>query len=80
MAIHPYSAGRARLRLIGDIARLALGNLLRRPTRSALTVLGVTIGMAAIVALWSLSGGLARSLDRQLGRLGYDLEIGRAHV
>ncbi|HED03897.1 MAG TPA: ABC transporter permease [Candidatus Fraserbacteria bacterium] len=75
MAIRPYAARRARLRLIGDIARLALGNLLRRPTRSALTVLGVTIGMAAIVALWSLSGGLARSLDRQLGSLGYDLVL-----
>ena len=75
MTMRPYAARRARLRLIGDIALLALGNLLRRPTRSALTVLGVTIGMAAIVALWSLSGGLARSLDRELGRLGYDLVL-----
>jgi putative ABC transport system permease protein len=65
----------SRAASIGELFPLALRNLLRRPLRSALTVIGVLIGMAAIVALWSLGGGLTRSLDRQFAQLGYDLVL-----
>jgi putative ABC transport system permease protein len=65
----------SRIRSVWDLFLLALGNLLRRPLRSGLTIIGVLIGMAAIVALWSLSSGLSRSLDRQFSQLGYDLVL-----
>jgi len=50
-------------------------NLARRPIRSLLTVLGVTIGMTAVVGLLGLSGGIERALRQQFERLGHDLVL-----
>ncbi len=55
-----------------DLALLALKNLRRRKARSALTLLGIAVGMTAVVALWALSLGAQRSLERELAKLGAD--------
>jgi putative ABC transport system permease protein len=58
-----------------DLLRLALKNLARRPTRSLLTVLGIAIGLTAVVGLLGISGGIQRALERQFERLGHDLVL-----
>ena len=40
---------------------LVLRNLLRQPTRMSLTVLGIAIGIATVVALGVITGGLKAS-------------------
>ncbi|MEM5792901.1 MAG: FtsX-like permease family protein [Candidatus Aenigmatarchaeota archaeon] len=45
---------------------LALKNILRQKTRTALTVIGIMIGIAAIVALGSISEGLRVMVTQQL--------------
>ncbi|MCI2431670.1 ABC transporter permease [Candidatus Acetothermia bacterium] len=56
-----------------DLALLALKNLRRRKARSALTLTGIAVGMAAVVALWALSLGAQRSLEAQFAKLGADV-------
>jgi putative ABC transport system permease protein len=58
-----------------DLLKLALMNLRRRPLRSFLTVLGIAIGMTAVVALLGLTTGVQSLLERQFQRLGHDLVL-----
>ncbi|NLP43473.1 MAG: ABC transporter permease [Peptococcaceae bacterium] len=53
-----------------DLIRMGLGNLLRRKTRTFLTVLGVVIGTAAIVTMLSLGFGMQHSFQQQISRMG----------
>jgi len=50
--------------------RLAIRNISRRKLRTGLTVLGIIVGILAIVALISLAQGLQDSIGTQFGRLG----------
>ncbi len=45
-----------------DLITMAIRNLLRRKTRTVLTVLGVVIGTASIVVMMSLGLGMSRSM------------------
>lgn len=56
-----------------DILRLSLNSLMHRKLRSWLTVLGIVIGVAAVVALVSIGEGLQASVTQQLGSLGANL-------
>ena len=58
--------------MIWDYFRLAFQNLAHRRTRSFLTILGIFIGIAAIVALISLSQGLQAGIADQFNKLGAD--------
>ncbi len=59
--------------MIRDLFLLGLHNILRRRTRSWLTVLGILIGTAAVVALISVGQGLQRSVVAQVERIvGYN--------
>jgi len=58
------------MKMILDLFGLALKNLKDRRTRSFLTVLGIFIGIAAIVALISLSQGLQAGISSQFNKLG----------
>ncbi len=49
---------------------IALSNLSHRKARTALTLLGVIIGIAAVVALISMGNGLSGSVAEQLESLG----------
>jgi len=53
-----------------DLIRMGFGNLLRRKTRTFLTVLGVIIGTAAIVTMLSLGFGMQYSFQQQIARMG----------
>jgi len=58
--------------LVGDVVRYALGTMGRRKGRTALTSLGVTMAIAVIVALLSITQGLQTSVENELNGLGAD--------
>lgn len=53
-----------------DVLRLASSHVRNRGLRSGLTVLGVIIGVAAVVALISLGEGFRQGFEQQLSGLG----------
>ncbi len=58
--------------MIKDYFLLALGNLKHRGLRSWLTILGVFIGIAAVVSLISMGQGLEAAITGQFGALSVD--------
>jgi putative ABC transport system permease protein len=52
-----------------DYFSLSFNNLKRRKTRSWLTMIGIFIGIAAVVALISLGQGLQASVEKQFAAL-----------
>ena len=55
-----------------DYLFLAFNNLKRRKLRSWLTMIGIFIGIASVVALISLGQGLQASIEQQFAALGTD--------
>ncbi len=53
-----------------DIIRITLKNLLRRKTRTLLTVMGVIIGTASIVIMISIGIGMEEGFKQELSRMG----------
>lgn len=60
------------MRLI-DIAKYSAKNLLHRQARSYLTVLGIVIGIAAVVALLTIGLGFNAALQEELSGFGYNI-------
>jgi putative ABC transport system permease protein len=58
---------------LSDIIKLSINNLSHRGLRSWLTVLGIVIGVAAVVAILSIGSGMQQSISSQLGGLGADI-------
>jgi len=58
--------------MIKDYFSLAFGNLRHRGLRSWLTILGVFIGIAAVVSLISMGQGLQTAITGQFGSLSVD--------
>jgi putative ABC transport system permease protein len=58
--------------MLADFFKLALNNLRRRKLRSWLTMLGIFIGIAAVVALVSLGQGLQTAITAQFATLSTD--------
>jgi putative ABC transport system permease protein len=58
--------------MISDYFRLALKSARQRQVRTWLTMLGIFIGIAAVVALISLSQGLQNAVSQQFVQLGTD--------
>ena len=58
--------------MINDYLHFAVSNILHRKLRSWLTVLGIIIGVAAIIALISVSQGLKGSIEEQFSTFGAD--------
>jgi len=56
-----------------DIVKFSLNNLVHRGLRSWLTILGVIIGVAAVVAIISIGSGTQQVISSQLGGLGADI-------
>lgn len=54
----------------GDLLSYSLSNIAHRQLRSYLTVLGIVIGIASIVALIAIAQGLTDSINDQLSQLG----------
>lgn len=55
---------------LSEAPRFALNNLTHQSLRSLLTLLGVVIGIAAIVTLFSLGAGLNNAVNEQFEQLG----------
>ncbi len=51
----------------------AFGMVLHSRIRSWLTILGIVIGVASVVAIMSIGGGMQESMTEQLGGLGGDI-------
>ncbi|NYI40062.1 ABC transporter permease [Demequina lutea] len=64
--------GRSRVRL-GDLAAVAASAMSSRRMRTLLSALGVTIGIASMVAVLGLSDSSRADLQTQIGKLGTNL-------
>ena len=64
--------------MIKDYFRLGYRNVKQRKLRSWLTMIGIFIGIAAVVALISLSQGLQDAVAQQFVQLGTDKLIVQA--
>lgn len=62
------------------LLRLAARNVVIRPTRSLLTVLGVAVGVGAVVALVAIAEGFVLSFSALLRARGVDLTVTRRGV
>ncbi len=60
-----------------NLLGLALGNVLRRPARSGLTVSAIALGIAAVVALTSIAWGFEASWQQANDARGTDLIVTR---
>lgn len=58
--------------MIKDYIKFSLEGMRRRKLRSALTMIGIFIGIAAVISLISLGQGLQTSVSEQFQRIGTD--------
>lgn len=58
--------------MFSDYFQLALRTFKHKPTRSWLTILGIFVGIAAVVALISLGQGMQEAINQQFEILGAD--------
>ena len=56
-----------------NLLRLAFKNIRSRRTRSWLTILGVLVGVTAVVALLSIGSGVQQAVLQQFEDIGYDI-------
>ena len=63
--------------MLKDYLLIALGGLRKRFLRTSLTMLGIFIGIAAVVALISLGQGMQDAINSQFASLGTDKIIAR---
>jgi putative ABC transport system permease protein len=57
------------------LAKLAISNIRSRRTRSWLTILGVLIGVTAVVSLLSIGTGVEEAVLQQFKDIGYDIIV-----
>jgi len=56
--------------MLKDYFKFVLNNLVKRQTRSLLTIIGIFIGIAAVVALVSLGQGMQRAINAEFEKAG----------
>jgi putative ABC transport system permease protein len=54
---------------------IVVRGLIRRPVRTGLTLVGISIGIAAVVALVGMAWGYEKSIEKQLDVIGVDLLV-----
>src|SRR5690606_33631936 len=59
--------------MIAEAFRLAASSILRNPLRSFLTILGIVIGVAAVIAMVTIGNGTTEKVTEQIGRLGSNM-------
>lgn len=69
----PQSAGGSALRTTLETVKVALGALKANKMRSILTMLGVVIGVAAVIAMVALGRGAQNSVSERIAALGTTL-------
>jgi len=55
---------------VNDLIDLAIKNIFRQKTRTALTIIGIIIGIGAVVALGSISEGISTQIAEELEFMG----------
>lgn len=63
--------------MIWNITRLAVLEIGRNVMRSSLTILGIVIGVAAVISMVTLGGGATSQITREISSLGSNLLIVR---
>jgi putative ABC transport system permease protein len=66
-----------------DILKLSLNGLTHRGLRSWLTILGIIVGVAAVIAMLSISAGMSQSMKSQMSNFGADVltvSVGRTRA
>jgi putative ABC transport system permease protein len=58
---------------LADILKLSLNSLTHRGLRSWLTILGIIIGVAAVIAMLSIGAGMSQNMKTQLSSFGTDV-------
>jgi putative ABC transport system permease protein len=58
---------------LADIFKLSLNSLTHRGLRSWLTILGIIIGVAAVIAMLSISAGMSQTMKAQMSSFGADV-------
>ncbi len=61
-----------------SLFKVAINNMVQRRLRSVLTLVGIIIGIAAIVSIITISQGLENSIESQLNSIGSDILFIRA--
>ncbi len=61
------------IRLVASAIRLALSAIARNKLRAALTVLGILIGVTAVVLVTALAGGASESVGSQIDNFGSNI-------
>jgi putative ABC transport system permease protein len=56
--------------MVNNLIDLAIKNILRQKTRTALTIIGILIGISAVVALGSISEGMSTMMNEEMQFLG----------
>lgn len=54
---------------------IVVRGLLRRPVRTGLTLVGISIGIAAVVALVGIADGYKKSMEKQMEAIGIDVVV-----
>ncbi|NLI96938.1 MAG: FtsX-like permease family protein [Synergistaceae bacterium] len=62
----------------GEILHVSLRSLRANKMRSALTALGIVIGVAAVVAMFAIGTGASRNVEAQLASMGTNLLVVRS--
>jgi putative ABC transport system permease protein len=58
---------------LADIFKLSLNSLTHRGLRSWLTILGIIIGVAAVIAMLSIGAGMSQTMKAQMSSFGTDV-------
>src|SRR6188508_1877113 len=61
--------------MIGAVLKIALRALARNKGRSALTMLGIIIGVASVIAMVSLGQGAQQQVQQQIASMGTNMLI-----
>ena len=63
--------------MIWEALKLALQSVRRNPLRSVLTLLGIVIGVAAVIAMVTIGDGTTRKVEADLSKLGSNMLVAR---
>ena len=61
--------------MTGNVIKIALRALARNKVRSALTMLGIIIGVASVIAMVSLGQGAQKQVQDQISSMGTNMLV-----
>src|SRR6185436_7988136 len=69
----PASGWRRAVMLIGETLKVAFRSLLDHPLRALLTMLGIIIGVGAVIAVVAIGTGAQRKIEARIQAMGANL-------